>query len=112
YPSTGPLACASKLLRRARKHATDSPARHPPGLLSDLQAQRSASNALLGIRYSASLEHFEVSASGGSMVNLIAAAAFFVGIHFCISGTRLRDRLVSAIGEKRYRGLFSLLSLA
>jgi uncharacterized membrane protein len=45
------------------------------------------------------------------MGNLIAAAAFFLAIHFGVSGTRLRDRLVSAIGEKAYRGLFSLASL-
>jgi uncharacterized membrane protein len=46
------------------------------------------------------------------MANLIAAAAFFLGIHFGISGTRLRDRLVGLIGDKVYRGAFALTSIA
>lgn len=46
------------------------------------------------------------------MSNLIAAAVFFLGIHFGVSGTRLRDRLVAPLGEKKYRGLFALASLA
>jgi uncharacterized membrane protein len=45
------------------------------------------------------------------MNNLVAAAIFFLGIHFGVSGTRLRDRLVAALGEKLYRGLFALASL-
>jgi uncharacterized membrane protein len=45
------------------------------------------------------------------MVNLIAAAAFFLAIHFGISGTRLRDRLVRVVGDKLFRGLFALASL-
>ena len=45
------------------------------------------------------------------MGNLAAAAAFFLAIHFGVSGTALRDRLVRAMGEKPYRGLFSLASL-
>lgn len=45
------------------------------------------------------------------MGNLIAAAVFFLAIHFGISGTRLRDRVVGAIGEKAYGGLFALASL-
>jgi uncharacterized membrane protein len=45
------------------------------------------------------------------MANLIAAAVFFLGIHFGVSGTRLRDRLVSRIGERAFRGLFALASL-
>ena len=43
---------------------------------------------------------------------LIAAAIVFLAIHFLISGTRLRDTIAGAIGEKPYRGLFSLISLA
>jgi uncharacterized membrane protein len=43
---------------------------------------------------------------------LIAAAIVFLAIHFLISGTRLRDAIAGAIGEKPYRGLFSLASLA
>jgi uncharacterized membrane protein len=45
------------------------------------------------------------------MSNLVAAAVFFLGIHFGVSGTRLRDRFVASIGEKKYRGLFALASL-
>ncbi len=44
------------------------------------------------------------------MTSLICAAAFFVGIHLFISGTVLRDRLVARLGERPYRGIFSLLS--
>lgn len=43
---------------------------------------------------------------------LLAAAAVFLAIHFLVSGTRLRDRIVSGIGEGPYMGLFSLASLA
>jgi uncharacterized membrane protein len=46
------------------------------------------------------------------MASLIAAGAVFVGIHLFIAGTRLRDRIVAAIGEQPYLGLFSLLSIA
>lgn len=46
------------------------------------------------------------------MRNLVAAAVFFLAIHFGVSGTALRARLVRAMGEKVYRGLFSLASLA
>jgi uncharacterized membrane protein len=45
------------------------------------------------------------------MRNLAAAALFFLAIHFGVSGTALRARLVRAMGEKAYRGLFSLASL-
>jgi uncharacterized membrane protein len=45
------------------------------------------------------------------MANLLAAAAFFLGIHFGISGTRLRDRLVSLVGQKAFLGLFALASI-
>jgi len=45
------------------------------------------------------------------MTSLIAAAVFFVGIHLFIAGTRVRDRLVSTLGEGPYLGVFSLLSL-
>lgn len=45
------------------------------------------------------------------MENLVAAAAFFLAIHFGVSGTPLRARLVHAMGDKAYRGLFSLASL-
>jgi uncharacterized membrane protein len=45
------------------------------------------------------------------MANLIAAAVFFLAIHFGVSGTRLRDRLVGMLGERAFRGLFALASV-
>ena len=45
------------------------------------------------------------------MVLLIAASVTFLAIHLLVSGTRLRDAIVAAIGEKPYLGLFSLSSL-
>ncbi|MGB6452139.1 MAG: NnrU family protein [Steroidobacteraceae bacterium] len=45
------------------------------------------------------------------MLGLIAASAFFLLIHFGVSGTRLRDALTARLGEGTYRGLFSLTSL-
>lgn len=45
------------------------------------------------------------------MVSLLGAAIFFVGIHFVISGSPLRGKIVASIGEGPFRGLFSLLSL-
>jgi uncharacterized membrane protein len=45
------------------------------------------------------------------MVSLIAAAVFFDGIHFFISGTALRGKIVGVIGERRFQGVFSLMSL-
>jgi uncharacterized membrane protein len=46
------------------------------------------------------------------MPDLIAACAYFLLIHFGVSGTRLRDALTERVGEGPYRGLFSLASLA
>lgn len=43
---------------------------------------------------------------------LAAAAAAFLLIHLAVSGTRVRDAIVKAIGEGPYMGLFSLASLA
>jgi len=45
------------------------------------------------------------------MLNLIAASAYFLLIHFGVSGTRLRDTLVARLGEGLYRGAFSFASL-
>lgn len=45
------------------------------------------------------------------MTSLIAACALFFLIHSLISGTGLRGAIVGAIGEKVYRGLFSVTSL-
>ena len=44
------------------------------------------------------------------MTSLVLAAAFFVGIHVGIAGTRVRDGLVARLGEQAYLGLFSGLS--
>lgn len=44
------------------------------------------------------------------MLSLVLAAVFFVGLHLFVSGTKLRDTLVGAIGEGPYMGLFSLAS--
>ena len=46
------------------------------------------------------------------MSDLIAACAYFLLIHFAVSGTRLRDGLTGKLGEGPYRGLFSLASIA
>jgi uncharacterized membrane protein len=46
------------------------------------------------------------------MSSLIAACAFFLLIHFGVSGTRLRDALVARMGAGPYRGAFALASLA
>ena len=45
------------------------------------------------------------------MPSLLAAAIYFVAIHFVISGSPLRGKIVASIGEGPFRGLFSLLSL-
>jgi uncharacterized membrane protein len=44
------------------------------------------------------------------MLLLIGACAFFVFIHFAVSGTRWRDALVARLGEGLYLSLFSLAS--
>ena len=46
------------------------------------------------------------------MLNLIAAATFFLVIHLLVSGTGMRDGLIARIGERAYLGLFSLASVA
>lgn len=45
------------------------------------------------------------------MTMLIAAALAFLALHLLIAGTRLRDVIVGAIGERAYLVLFSLASL-
>lgn len=45
------------------------------------------------------------------MLNLVSASAYFLLIHFGVSGTRLRDALVARLGAGPYRGVFSLASL-
>ena len=46
------------------------------------------------------------------MINLLAAAAFFLAIHLLVSGTQVRDALTGRIGQGPYMGLFSLASVA
>ena len=46
------------------------------------------------------------------MLNLIAAASFFLAIHLLVAGTRVRDALTGSIGSAPYMGLFSLVSVA
>lgn len=46
------------------------------------------------------------------MLQLWAAAAFFLGIHLAIAGTGARDRIVGLIGERAWLALFSLASIA
>jgi len=45
------------------------------------------------------------------MLNLVVASAYFLLIHFGVSGTRLRDGLVSRLGAGPYRGAFALASI-
>ena len=45
------------------------------------------------------------------MTSLIAAALVFLALHLVIAGTRVRDTIVAAIGERAYLGLFSLASV-
>lgn len=47
-----------------------------------------------------------------TFVSLLAAAVAWVAVHIGVSGTRLRDRIVAATGEKAFRGLFVLASFA
>lgn len=46
------------------------------------------------------------------MGSLMAAAAFFVGIHWFLAGTELRWKIAGRIGEEAFQSLFSLVSLA
>ncbi len=46
------------------------------------------------------------------MAMLIAAAAVFLAIHLLIAGTKVRDVITGAIGERAYLGLFALASIA
>ncbi len=43
---------------------------------------------------------------------LIFAALVWLGVHIGIAGTRVREVLVRRIGENRFRGLFSIASIA
>jgi uncharacterized membrane protein len=45
------------------------------------------------------------------MTSILLAAAFWLGLHFIVAGP-LRAPLVGVLGERLYRGIFSLLSIA
>jgi len=45
------------------------------------------------------------------MLNLVTASAYFLLIHFGVSGTRVRDRLVARLGAGLYRGMFAFASV-
>jgi uncharacterized membrane protein len=53
----------------------------------------------------------EVAERRRVMLNLIAASVYFLLIHFGVSGTRVRDRLVARLGAGPYRGAFALASV-
>lgn len=46
------------------------------------------------------------------MTPLFAAAVVFLALHLVIAGTRVRDLIVSVVGERAYLALFSLASIA
>src|SRR5947209_5269504 len=46
------------------------------------------------------------------MLSLTLAAVAFLLMHLLVSGTRVRDTLVGAVGRGPYMGLFSLASVA
>ncbi len=48
----------------------------------------------------------------GTHLDLAYATAFFVLIHFLVSGSPLRGVFVGIVGEAAFRGLFALFSLA
>ncbi|HEX3350870.1 MAG TPA: NnrU family protein [Acetobacteraceae bacterium] len=45
------------------------------------------------------------------MISLLLAALLWTGWHMGVAGTRLRDALVSRLGENTFRGIFSLGSV-
>jgi uncharacterized membrane protein len=47
----------------------------------------------------------------GSIIELLIAAVVFVGSHFGISSTGLRDELVRRLGERAYLALYSAVAL-
>ncbi len=47
----------------------------------------------------------------GTIIELLIAAAVFVGSHFGISSTSLRDDLVRRLGERAYLALYSAVAL-
>lgn len=45
-----------------------------------------------------------------AQTHLLAAAAFWLAVHIGLAGTPLRGRLVAALGENGFRGVFTVLS--
>ncbi|HET8726373.1 MAG TPA: NnrU family protein, partial [Alphaproteobacteria bacterium] len=48
----------------------------------------------------------------GTLWSLVVAGLVLLLTHFGVSSTGLRDRIVGAVGEGPYRGLYSLVALA
>jgi uncharacterized membrane protein len=69
-------------------------------------------HALTGIPR-ASIEAIELSAAQMDSTFWIAFwAAMFVGTHLALSSSAMRPRLVAAVGEQAYRGIYSLVAFA
>jgi uncharacterized membrane protein len=51
-------------------------------------------------------------AFGPAMTSMAAASLFWIVLHFVLAGSPLRWTIAGAMGEKAFRGLFSILSLA
>lgn len=45
------------------------------------------------------------------METLAFTCVYFLGLHFLISGTPLRDRIVGAVGENAYKGGYTVLAM-
>lgn len=45
------------------------------------------------------------------MASLLAAAIFFVGIHFVLAGSELRWKITARVGEEFFQSIFGLLSV-
>lgn len=45
------------------------------------------------------------------MASLVAAALFFVGIHWLLAGTELRWKITAKVGEEVFQSIFGLLSV-
>lgn len=45
------------------------------------------------------------------MTGLVLATLLFLGLHVCVSGTRVRGHIVGRLGERPYLALFALASL-
>ncbi len=57
------------------------------------------------------MRRWEPDQSEVAIALLIIAALVWIAIHLGLAGTTLRDRVVQRIGERPFRGVFSLLSI-